>query len=59
MHANISAEFRISVFWIKLKAGIIKSTIDSDLLNCSYQALAKYYWFIISLSLPRSPSIGE
>jgi transposase len=38
-----------------LKAGVIKSTIDNDLLNRSYQELAEYYGFIISPCLPTTP----
>jgi transposase len=38
-----------------LKAGVIKSTIDNDLVNRSYQALAEHYGFIISPCLPRTP----
>jgi transposase len=38
-----------------LKAGVIKSTIDNDQINRSYQDLAEYYGFIISPCLPRTP----
>lgn len=38
-----------------LKAGVIKSTIDNDLINRSYQELAEHYGFIISPCLPRTP----
>jgi transposase len=38
-----------------LKAGVIKSTIDNDMLNRSYQELAEHYSFIVSPCLPRTP----
>ena len=38
-----------------LKAGVIRSTIDNDMINRSYQALAEYYGFVISPCLPRTP----
>lgn len=38
-----------------LKAGVIKSCIDNDQLNRSYQEMAEYYQFIISPCLPRTP----
>lgn len=38
-----------------LKAGVIKSTIDNDMINRSYQALAEHYGFIISPCLPGTP----
>lgn len=38
-----------------LKAGVVKSTIDNDLINRSYQDLAEHYGFIISPCLPRTP----
>lgn len=38
-----------------LKAGVLKSTIDNDQLNRSYQELAEHYGFIISPCLPRTP----
>jgi transposase len=38
-----------------LKAGIIRSTIDNDMVNRSYQELAEHYGFIISPCLPRAP----
>jgi transposase len=38
-----------------LKAGVIKSTIDNDMLNLSYRDLAEYYAFMISPCLPRTP----
>lgn len=38
-----------------LKAGVIRSTIDNDMINRSYQALAEHYGFIISPCLPRTP----
>jgi hypothetical protein len=39
-----------------LKAGVIKSTIDNDQINRSYQELAEHYRFIISPCLPRTPN---
>lgn len=38
-----------------LKAGVIKSSIDNDLLNRSYKELAEYYNFMISPCLPYTP----
>lgn len=38
-----------------LKAGVIRSTIDNDMINRSYQALAEHYGFVISPCLPRTP----
>lgn len=38
-----------------LKAGVIRSTVDNDMINRSYQALAEHYGFIISPCLPRTP----
>jgi hypothetical protein len=38
-----------------LKAAVIRSTIDNDMINRSYQELAEYYGFIISPCLPRTP----
>ena len=38
-----------------LKAGVIKSTIDNDLLNRVYQNLAEYYGFQISPCKPLKP----
>lgn len=38
-----------------LKAAVIKSTIDNDMLNRSYQGLAEHYAFIISPCLPGTP----
>ena len=38
-----------------LKAGVIRSTIDNDMLNRSYQELAEHYGFIISPCKPRTP----
>jgi hypothetical protein len=38
-----------------LKAAVIKSTIDNDMINRSYQELAEHYGFIISPCLPRTP----
>lgn len=38
-----------------LKAAVIKSTIDNDMIHRSYQELAEYYGFIISPCLPRTP----
>lgn len=38
-----------------LKAGVVKSTIDNDLINRSYQDLAEHYGFVISPCLPRTP----
>lgn len=38
-----------------LKAGVIKSTIDNDQVNRSYQAMAEHYGFIICPCLPRTP----
>ena len=38
-----------------LKAAVIRSTVDNDMLNRSYQELAEHYAFIISPCLPRTP----
>ncbi|MFI5344466.1 MAG: IS21 family transposase [Chlamydiales bacterium] len=38
-----------------LKAGVIRSTIDNDMINRSYQEFAEHYGFIISPCLPRTP----
>ena len=38
-----------------LKAGVIKSCIDNDMLNRSYKELAEHYDFMISPCLPRTP----
>lgn len=38
-----------------LKAGVIKSCVDNDMLNRSYKELAEYYDFMISPCLPRTP----
>lgn len=38
-----------------LKAGVIKSCIDNDMINRSYGELAEYYGFMISPCLPRTP----
>jgi transposase len=38
-----------------LKAAVIRSTIDNDMINRSYQDLAEHYAFIISPCLPRTP----
>jgi transposase len=38
-----------------LKAGVIKSSIDNDMVNRSYKELAEYYDFMISPCLPRTP----
>lgn len=38
-----------------LKAGVIKSCIDNDMLNRSYKELAEYYNFMVSPCLPRTP----
>ena len=38
-----------------LKAGVIHSTIDNDMINRSYQELAEFYKFIINPCLPRTP----
>jgi hypothetical protein len=38
-----------------LKAGVIKSCIDNDLINRAYQNLAEHYGFLISPCLPRTP----
>jgi len=43
------------VFLDNLKAGVIQSSIDNDMINRSYQDLAEYYRFIISPCLPRTP----
>ena len=39
-----------------LKAGVIRSTIDNDMINRSYQELAEHYGFMISPCLPYTPS---
>lgn len=38
-----------------LKAGVIKSTIDNDMLNRSYKELSEHYSFMVSPCLPRTP----
>jgi len=38
-----------------LKSGVIRSTIDNDMINRSYNQLAEHYGFIISPCLPRTP----
>lgn len=38
-----------------LKAGVIKSTIDNDMINRAYRDLAEHYDFMISPCLPRTP----
>lgn len=38
-----------------LKAGVIRSTIDNDMLNRSYQNLAEHYGFVISPCQPYTP----
>lgn len=38
-----------------LKAAVIKSTVDNDQLNKTYQSLAEYYGFVICPCLPRTP----
>lgn len=38
-----------------LKAAVIRSTIDNDMINRSYQELAEHYGFLISPCLPRTP----
>lgn len=38
-----------------LKAGVIKSTIDNDMLNKSYIECAEHYGFMISPCIPRTP----
>lgn len=38
-----------------LKAGVIKSCVDNDMLNRAYKELAEYYGFMISPCLPRTP----
>lgn len=38
-----------------LKAAVIRSTADNDMINRSYQELAEHYGFIISPCLPRTP----
>ena len=38
-----------------LKAAVIRSTVDNDMINRSYQELAEHYGFIISPCLPRTP----
>jgi len=38
-----------------LKAAVIRSTIDNDMINRSYQELAEHYGFVISPCLPRTP----
>jgi hypothetical protein len=37
------------------KAAVIKSTIDNDFINRSYQELAEYYHFVIAPCLPYTP----
>jgi hypothetical protein len=39
-----------------LKAGVIRSTIDNDMINRSYQELAEHYGFVISPCLPFTPN---
>jgi Integrase core domain len=38
-----------------LKAGVIKSTIDNDQLNRSYQGMAEHYHILIDPCLPNTP----
>lgn len=38
-----------------LKAAVIRSTIDNDMINRSYQDLAEHYGFVISPCLPYTP----
>jgi transposase len=38
-----------------LKAAVIRSTIDNDMINRSYQELAEHYGFVISPCMPRTP----
>jgi Integrase core domain len=38
-----------------LKAAVIRSTIDNDMINRSYQELAEHYGCLISPCLPRTP----
>jgi hypothetical protein len=38
-----------------LKAAVIQSTIDNDMINRSYQELAEHYGFTIAPCLPRKP----
>jgi transposase len=38
-----------------LKAGVIRSTLDNDMINRSYQELAEHYGFVISPCRPRTP----
>lgn len=38
-----------------LKAGVIKNSIDNDMINRSYKELAEYYDFMISPCRPRTP----
>lgn len=38
-----------------LKSAVIRSTIDNDMINRSYQELAEHYGFIIVPCLPRTP----
>jgi transposase len=38
-----------------LKAAVVRSTIDNDMINRSYQELAEHYGFLISPCLPRTP----
>lgn len=46
----------INLILDNLKAGVIRSTIDNDMINRSYQKLAEHYGFIISPCLPRTPN---
>lgn len=45
----------IQVLLDNLKAGVIKSCIDNDMLNKAYHELAENYGFMISPCLPRTP----
>jgi hypothetical protein len=38
-----------------LKSAVIRSTVDNDMINRSYQELAEHYGFVISPCLPRTP----
>jgi Transposase and inactivated derivatives len=38
-----------------LKAAVVKSSVDNDGINRSYQELAEYYGFVIAPCLPRTP----
>lgn len=45
----------INIIQDNLKAAVIRSTVDNDMINRSYQELAEHYGCVISPCLPRTP----